>query len=179
MEEEKNSGFTKQCMFYGALIGIVLVLFTFTTYITGLSTNRGVGFAQWIILIAAIFFSQKRYRDESLKGYISYGKSLGFGTFTIFFASLITGVFTYLLYAVIDPSLINKILQISEESMVAQGMPDEQIDMALEMTKKFTTPLFMTFSTVFGLTFLGFIFSLITSIFIKKKDNSFDSNFQQ
>lgn len=178
MEEQQKSSLIKQCMFYGALIGIVLVLFSFITYLTGFSTNKSVGYIQWIILIAAIFISQKRYRDETLGGYISYGKALGFGTLTLFFASLIIGFFTYLLYAVIDPSLIDKILQISEESMVAQGMPDEQIDMALEWTRKFTTPLAMTISTIIGLTFLGFIFSLITSLIIKKKDNSFESNFQ-
>jgi len=178
MEEQQKSSLIKQCMFYGALIGIVLVLFSFITYLTGLSTNKSVGYIQWIILIAAIFISQKRYRDETLGGYISYGKALGFRTLTIFFASLIIAFYTYLLYKVIDPLLIDKELLKFEQTMVAQGKPDEEIDIVLDFSRKFITPITKTISTIIGLTFLGFIFSLITSLIIKKKDNSFESNFQ-
>jgi len=178
MEEVKNNSLSKTAMFYGAIIGVSLVIYTFIVYLAGLTTSKAIGFIQYIIIIGGIYYATKKYRDENLKGYISYGKALGFGTFTIFFASLIVGFFTYILYAFIDPSLIDKILAISEEAMTKQGLTDEQIDMALEMTKKFTSPLFLTFSTIFGLSLMGFIFSLITSIFIKKKDDSFESNFQ-
>ena len=179
MEEVKSSSLSKSAMFYGAIIGVAMVLYMFVIYLVGLSTSKYIGFVQYIIIIGGIYYATKKYRDEALNGYISYGKALGFGTFTVFFASLIIGFFTYILYSFIDPSLIDKILMMSEEAMTSQGkLTDEQIDMALEMTKKFTTPLFITFSTVLGLTFMGFLFSLITSIFIKKKDDNFESNFQ-
>ena len=158
MEDVKSNSLGRSAMFYGAIIGIILVFFTFIVYLAKLSTNQFIGIVQWVIMIVAIYFSAKKYRDESLNGYISYGKALGFSTLTIFFASLIIGFFTYLLYAFIDPSLIDNILQVSEENMIAQGMDDDQIDMALEMTKKISTPLFITFSTVLGVTFMGFIF---------------------
>jgi len=178
MEEVKTNSLSRSAMFYGAIIGVILVFFTFIVYLAKISTNQFVGIVQWVIMIVALYFSAKKHRDENLNGYISYGKALGFSTLTIFFASLIIGFFTYLLYTYIDPSLIDKIMEVSEENMIAQGMSDEQIDMALEMTKKFTSPLFLTFSTIFGITFMGFIFSLIISIFIKKKDDSFEGNFQ-
>jgi len=178
MEELKENSFSKSAMFYGAIIGISLVLYTFIIYLVGLSTNRYIGFIQYIIIIGGIYISTKKYRDESLKGYISYGRALGFGTLTIFFSSLIIGFFNYILYKFIDPSLIDKILAVSEEAMTKQGLTDEQIDLAIEMTKKFTSPLFLTFSTIFGLSFMGFLFSLLTSAFVKKKDESFGSNFQ-
>lgn len=178
MEEVKKDSFSRSAMFYGAVVGVIIVAYTFVLYLTDLSTNRAVGFVQWAIVIACIYMAVKRYRDESCNGFISYGKALGFGTLTIFFASLITGFFTYLLYAVIDPSLIDQILQVSEEAMLQQGLSDDEIDMALEMTKKFTSPLFITLSTIFGMTFMGFIFTLIVAIFVKRKDDSFESNFQ-
>jgi hypothetical protein len=47
--------------------------------------------------------------------------------------------------------------------------------MSLEMAKKFTTPLSISIMTVFSYTFWGFLFSLITSAFLKKKSNSYDA----
>ena len=178
MEEQKENSLAKSAMYYGALIGAALVLYTFVIYLTGLSTNRFIGFIQYFIIIGGLYYSIKKYRDDSLNGFISYGKALGFGTLTIFFASLIIGFFTFILYSFIDPSLIDKILALSEESMVARGMPNDQIDIAMEYTRKFTSPLVLTISTVFGLTFMGFLFNLIISIFVKKNDDSFGSNFQ-
>jgi len=178
MEEQKENSLAKSAMYYGALIGAALVLYTFIIYLTGQTTNRFLGFVQYFIIIGGIYYAVKKYRDESLNGFISYGKALGFGTLTIFFAALIIGFFTFILYSYIDPSMIDKILAISEDAMVARGMPNDQIDMAMEWTRKFTTPLALTISTVFGLTFMGFIFNLIISLIVKKNDDSFNSNFQ-
>lgn len=179
MEEKvKTDSFSRSAMFYGAVVGIIIVAYTFILYVTDLTTNRAVGFAQWAIMVACIYMAVKRYRDESLGGYISYGKALGFGTLTVFFASLIVGFFTYILYTFIDPSLIDEILRVSEESLLQQGLSDSEIDAALEMTKKFTTPLFITITTIIGISFMGFIFSLIVGIFVKRKDDSFEGQFQ-
>ena len=52
---------------------------------------------------------------------------------------------------------------------------ENKIDMALEMTKKFTTPFTIALGTVFSYTFWGFLFSLIISAFIRKKTNSYDA----
>ena len=75
----------------------------------------------------------------------------------------------------IDPSALEKIFSIMEDSMSKQGMSEEQIDMAVEMSKKFTTPFTVALGTVFSYVFWGFLFSLITSAFIHKKSNSYDA----
>jgi len=174
---EKNT-LSKSAMYFGAILGIALVFFMFITYILDVTAAKAIGYLQYAIIVAGLFISQKKYRDDNLKGYISYGKALGFGTLTVFFASLIVGFFTYLLYSIIDPGLMEKILTASEDAMFERGLSDDEIDMAMQITRKFTNPLVLTFSTVFGITFIGFLFSLITSIFVKKKNDSFESNFE-
>jgi len=45
---------------------------------------------------------------------------------------------------------------------------DDELDLALEMTNKFVQPHWMLILGVLGGTFMGFIYSLIISIFVKK-----------
>ena len=45
---------------------------------------------------------------------------------------------------------------------------DEELDLALEMTAKFVQPHWMLILGVLGGTFMGFIYSLIISVFVKK-----------
>jgi hypothetical protein len=68
---------------------------------------------------------------------------------------------------------LEKIFAQTEERLYNQGMSEDQIEMAMQMTRKMTTPLTMAIGTIFSYTFMGFIFSLITSSFIKKNGESY------
>jgi ABC-type antimicrobial peptide transport system permease subunit len=76
----------------------------------------------------------------------------------------------------IDPSLMEQIRIMQEEALMQQGMSDDQIEMAGEMMSKFQSPLVLVISSLFTFAFIGFIISLVTSIFIKRKEdeNAFD-----
>jgi phage shock protein PspC (stress-responsive transcriptional regulator) len=101
---------------------------------------------------------------------MTYGQALGVGLLTVVFASVLSSIYTYLLYAVIDPSLQDQLRLFTEEQIVKQGrVPEEQMDMALEMATKFQTPGMMMVMGIFGGAFAGLIISLITAIFTQKK----------
>ena len=104
---------------------------------------------------------------------MTYGQALSIGVLTMIFASVISGFFTYLLYAVIDPSLQEQMKLAMEEQLVTKGqLPEDQIDMAVEMTSKFQKPAILFIMNIFGGAFSGLIISLITSIFTQKKPAS-------
>ncbi len=109
-------------------------------------------------------------------GTITYGNALGFGVMLSLFAGIILAVFTFIQMTVIDPEYISKLIAIVEEELASKGMADDQIEMALEMQKKFMTPAFISISAIFRLVFMGFIFSLITSIFLKKEKSPFEGS---
>jgi hypothetical protein len=101
---------------------------------------------------------------------MTYGEALGVGVLTLVFASLISSVYTYILYTVIDPSLQEQMRLVMEEQLVNQGkLPEEQIEMAIQMASKFQSPMMMFFMGIFGGALTGLIISLITSIFTQKK----------
>jgi len=68
-------------------------------------------------------------------------------------------------------------LQQAEDKMFESNpeLTDEQIDMAMGMTKKFMNPGMMAGMAFLAYTFFGLIFSLLASIFIKKEDGSVEA----
>lgn len=167
----------KHAMNYGLIMGVTLVILGLITYLAGaVKTPTWVSFINYAIMIGIIIWGTKKYRDEVLSGAISYGNALGFGVLISLFAGIIVAVFSFLLTTVIDPDYIGKILTIAEEELVNRGMSDDQIEAAIEMQKKFMTPLIISISSLLGMVVMGFIFSLITSIFLKKEKSPFEGN---
>jgi hypothetical protein len=114
-----------------------------------------------------------------LGGYIPYAKSLGTGVLIAFFGSIIVAFYTYIFFNFIDPALIDQMLEMSRQQMIERGMPDDQVEMAVEMSGKFMTPGWMFAFSILGVTFMGFLFSLIASAFLKRnQETPFNSNMQ-
>lgn len=163
-------------MKWGFYTGLALIALSLIFYILNVDpNNRGLQFLSYPILIAGIVFGTKIYRDNALEGFISYGRSVGSGVLISLFASIIIALYTYLFFAFVDPSFVEKILEITEQDMIDRGMSDQDIDMGMEMARKFTTPGMMAVTSIFIYTFMGLIFSLLTSFFLKKNKPMFDN----
>lgn len=173
--ENQGNPFLKHSMNYGLIMGTLLVLLSLVTYLLGvIKPPFWVSLINYAIMIGVIVWGTKKYRDEVLGGAITYGNALGFGVMISLFAGIIVAVFTFIQMTVIDPEYVTKLLAIVEEELASKGMADDQIEMAIEMQKKFMTPAFITISAIFGMVLTGFIFSLITSIFLKKEKSPFE-----
>jgi hypothetical protein len=106
---------------------------------------------------------------KALGGTLTYGQAVGVGVLAMVFASVISGLYNFLLFQVIDPSLQEQLRVFTEEQIIKQGrVPEEQLEMAVNMAAKFQTPPIMFAMAVVGGAFIGTIISLITAIFIKK-----------
>lgn len=167
----------KVAMTYGTMYGLATAIIGLVFYFAGADIQSK--WPQWIsylLLILFIFLGAKSYRDQDLEGYITYGKSLGTGVLIGLFGGIITGFFTVMLFFVIDPGLVNKILEATQQQMMDQGgMSDEQIKMAVSWTQKFMTPIALFLFSIVGGAFMALIFSLIISVFIKKEQNPFNT----
>ncbi len=168
MENQSNSK-VKNSMTYGLIMGVALVALSLITYIAGIvKPPFWVSLLNWAIFIGFIIYGTTKYRDDVLGGSISYGNALGFSVLICIFGSIISTFYMLLFITVIDPDFISKLLEITEEELLNKGMSEDQIEAGMAMTKKFMNPAIMTISGFFGSVFMGTIFSLITSIFIKK-----------
>jgi hypothetical protein len=174
MTNQKNA-FWINSMNFGAVAGFLIIIFSLILYFTNLQDNIYIGLLVFPILIVVLIMGTIHLRDKIQNGLISYGRSLGAGTTISLFASFIVALYMYVFFKFIDTEAIDRISSIQEAKMYDQGLSEEQINLALDMAKKFTTPMTMALTSIFSYTFYGFLFSLITSAFIKKKPNSFDA----
>lgn len=164
-------------MNYGTLYGLCGVAVMLLFYLIGSDIQSRIpSYLNYLLLIVFIYLGVKSYRDEELGGAITYGKSLGTGILIAMFGGIIIGVYTLVFFTYISPDMVDRIMEEAQRSMTEQGMSDEQIEMGLNMSRKFMTPMWMFFFSVLGSMLMGLIFSLIISIFLRKEQNPFSSN---
>ncbi len=168
---EQNSTFWKSAMVYGLYLALVLTLFSVILYVTGFILNQNVGYISMALTVVGIVICQIQYRNKELNGVISYGQAVGFGTAIMLFAGFVTALYTLILYTFIDPGLVDQMKVVQEEAMLAKGMSEDQIEVAMTMASKMLTPGWMSIMGLVGSVFMGTIISLLSSIFIKKQPN--------
>jgi len=165
--EEKPVSLMKSSLTYGLYLGIVSILLSVVLYVLGYTFEKWVQYASYPILIAAVVWAQLDYR-KSLGGEMTYGQALGIGVMTVVFSSVLSGIYTYLLFAVIDPSLQEQLRIVTEQQFVEKGMSEEQIDASIGIVTKMQSPPIMAVMAIFGGAIIGLIISLITGIFTKQ-----------
>jgi hypothetical protein len=174
--EEKKANIIKSAMTYGLMLALALIVIHLVQYLMDIyKPPVWVNILTYAVIVGGIVYGTIRFRDDELGGYISYGKALGFGVLLSLFASVVYGFYNYLLTAVIDPTYMEGVYRMLEETYIEAGMDYDQVETVMETVKKFQTPLMMVFSSLFGFTFMGTIFSLITSIFLKKEEPLFET----
>jgi len=174
MESENKNSIYKNAANYGLILGLAIVIYTLLLHFLGAGQNKVAGWGTFVFTAVAIYVGTKSYRDKMLEGYISYGRALGSGMLIVVFASLIQAVFNYSFFAYISPESMQEMFVAMEEAMLETGTPEDQIEMSVEMMKKFTTPLSIAISGIFTSAFVGLIISLVTAAFVKNEKNIFE-----
>lgn len=170
---QMKSSLLKNSMNFGALNGVAIMIVSLLIYLLGIPQNFLTSLIIYIVNILFIVYGTRFLRDKHQNGQISYGKALGSGVLISLFMSILVAFFIFMFFKFIATDELNKIFEQAEERMYNQGMSEDQIEMAMQMTKKFTTPMYMAIGTIFSYTFFGLIFSLITSAFLKKSGESY------
>lgn len=168
--EQKRSVW-KETLKYGIILGLVSVVYSVLTYMLDLTFKQWIMWPSLLVSLVVLFLLLRSYRDHVENGFISYGKSVAAGFIMNLYATILTVIYIYLLYSVIDPGLVDKQMAFAEQKMIAKGVPEGAIDGALEMSAKFMKPWITALTSMFGSLFFGLILSLIVSIFVKKEGN--------
>ena len=155
----------------GIILGLIGVVFTLLLYFMDQTFNKSLGYVFMLAQVIILYFMIKSYRDNFLQGYITYGQSVGAGVVIFLYTAILSAVFTYILYKVIDPGLIDKQLAMAEEVMLKRGAPQAAIDAGLAIQKKLLVPEIMAPFSLLGSMIGGTIMSLIVSIFTRKEGN--------
>ncbi|MFZ1322275.1 MAG: DUF4199 domain-containing protein [Ignavibacteria bacterium] len=92
-------------------------------------------FVSVFIPTIGIFFGIKERRDKSNFGHITYREAFRTGIVITFIISVMIVIFTYVYYEFINPDYVNFLIAKSEQSMISDNVPREQINAALTVTR--------------------------------------------
>jgi hypothetical protein len=159
----------------GLIIGLLLIVYAIILYMLGLTTSKSLGYLNYLIIAVCIFLFSKNYRDKELNGFITFGQSLGYGLLMGLFSSILLAIFTFIMYKIIDPGLVEKLIDIARDQALKKGATEEQFEMGMKYVKFFVSPTFIAIMTVIGNTVVSLIISLIVSAIVKKERNPFDT----
>ncbi len=155
----------------GVILSLLGIVWTLVLWFFDQTTNQTLGLIFYVVIIIGLFLGIRSYRDKYLNGFIRYGQSLGAGVIIMLYYSVITAVFTFLLYKFIDPNLVEKMLALTEEQLADRGLAEGMIEQSMQIQKKIMTPLVLSVTTIFSGVFMGTILSLIISLFTKREGN--------
>lgn len=169
---EQQTTTARTALKWGVISGVGSMIFTTIIYVTGQVTNPSLAWMGTIIPILAMVMGMKEFRSQN-GGFMSYGQGLGIGALLSGIGGFLAGVYNYIYNEFVDPTLRQQILDKTREDLENRGMDDTQIDAAIEMSSKFSTPGITFALGIFMAILLGFIVSLIVSA-IMKKDKPLD-----
>ena len=176
MENQKAQA-KKPILNYGILLGIVSIVLGVIMYVTNNHLEPGIVFAVlgFLILIAIITMAIKAYKKDN-GGYLSLGEALKVGVGTAVIGALISAVWMFILITFIEPDYMAQVMELQQEKMVEMNpnMTDAQIQSAMDISSKFSSPWIITAFAILQNLFFGFIIALVAGL-IMKKENPYKS----
>lgn len=150
---------------YGAISTIIGIAFFLVLSLSGGNPfDNTWGWIRIVISIVLLVLAQNEFKKEG-DGFMSYGKGFQVGAVMTIVGVILGNLFTLLYVNVIDPTVMEVFYDAQRAGMEEKNMPDEQIDVALEWTRK----LFWYIAFIFGIIG-GLIGTLIVTIFTQKKN---------
>lgn len=170
---ENQTTTTRTALKWGVIIGIINILYSTAIMVSGQIGNQAMGYAVYLIIGVGIYLALNDFKKENL-GFISYGQGLGLGSMMSAIVGLLSSFYSFAYMKFIDSTITDQILKNAEREMEKKGLPDDQIEKAMEYSKMFMSPGVMFIAGVFFTVFLGFILSLIIAAIMKKNKPVFE-----
>jgi len=155
----------------GVSLGIAMVLFSLVMYATGnhLKPHWSGSIITGVLFVGIIVFGIKKFKEAN-GGFLSWGKGVKIGVGIAVLAGLINVIYSYIFMNFIEPDYMNQMMEIQNQAFIDQGMTEEQIDVANEMSEKFQSPGIVAAMGIIAYAIGGFIVSAIAAAIMKKSE---------
>ncbi len=175
---ENKPSLLQNALTWGAITGIVLIIYSLLLYVSNQFTNRGLGLLVYALLIAGILVGSLAYRNKVMGGIISYGNAFVTGLLIAVCAGILASFFSFVLVRFIDPGLVEQTIAQTEEMLLEKGLSEDLIELSVERTRKMMGSPASVIMGVLFYALIGAVISLVTAAFVKKEGTPFDGNAQ-
>ena len=150
------------------VISLILIVLDLVAGFTHIKFETWWRWIPTVVLCIALIWACINYANQK-DNLVTFGNVWGFGFKTSAFVAVITLVYSFLSIYVIFPETRDLVIDESRKQMEAQGkLSEDQIDQALEMTRKFFV-VGLVIGVVVGTLIAGALASLLGAAFAKKK----------
>lgn len=158
---------------YGIYLALVSIIYSLILQILGLAAKQALGYVGFIFVIVALVLAHRDFKRSN--EFMSFGQGLGISMIIVTISSVLGSIFTYIYIKFVDDSMLGVIRDQAMVQMEERGMSDAQIQQAMDMQAKFTTPeMILVFGILAGI-FFGFIIALIVTAITKKANPALES----
>lgn len=158
---------------WGIIAGVALTVYTLILFLTEQVGNQSLGFISIALSVVFIVLAMREFRTLN-EGYLSLGEGVGVGTLVSAISGLISATFSTIYTTFIDTAFYERLADTMQEQWEKQGLSDDQIEQASEMTKMFQSPGLLFAFGLIGAVVFGLILSLIIAAIMRKKRPVFD-----
>jgi hypothetical protein len=158
---------------WGIISAILIIIYTVIFYMAGLFRTPSLSWIPFLFLLIGIIMASNEFKSLN-NNFMSFSDGLGVGTLMSAVAGLVVSIFSYIYINFIDTTIMKQMGDMQREQMEAKGLSSEQIDQAMELAAKFTTPGLIFLFSIIGYILCGFIFSLIVSAIVKNTKPELD-----
>ncbi len=159
---------------WGLIFSIVSVIATTAFNMTDLWTQSMLlflfGTASSILML---YLAMAEFRKLN-GGYMSIGEGLGIGMLTTATSAVVSMLYDTAYQRFIDPTLLERKMEIAEEQYKKVGMTDEQIAESIEQMERLNNSGVVMMIGIVVALIIGFVLSLIVAAVLKKDKPVFD-----
>jgi uncharacterized membrane protein (DUF106 family) len=169
--EKKNTSVLYNGLIWGLIIGFAGIIYQVILYMLNQNLNQALGMAGLLITFGLLLLGMRSFRDVIREGLLPFGTAFSFGIVAIVVSGIIGIVYAYILWTVIDPDILTKMMEMQTQKMLDKGLPDEAVEQAMGFITRFMKPGLMA---VFGLVnsiVMGVILSLIAGAIMKREES--------
>ena len=171
MEENVKAPFWKPALIYGAILGFVSVFISLVFYFIGMATVNWTNYVNMFVGLVLLVYLMIQYRNVHLGGYASFGQIFVMVLVASgIIATIISVLYTYVLFTFIDPGLVDQFRIVAEERIMSNSrIPESMYDDLLEkMEKRMQVGNMIRMGLILG-PVVNAIIGLIVAAFIKKE----------
>jgi len=169
--EKKNTSVFYNGLIWGLILGFAGIIYQVILYMLDQNLNQVLGYGGILISLILLVLGMRSFRDSIRDGVLPFGTAFGFGIVAIVVSGVIGTIYGYIMWTVIDPDIITKMMELQTEKMLERGLPEEAIEQAIGITSKFMKPGVMAAMGLGSSLFFGAILSLIVAAFMKRDES--------
>jgi len=170
--EPKKLTLGKFAMNYGIILGLIMILISVITYVTGMALE-GVQWPNWIYYVVfpiIILYAISQFKKQNLN-ILSLSQALKIGVLIGIFSAIVIMIYSMIFNYLIDPEFMGQMMEVARDKMLENPkMTEEVVEQSMKFVEMFSNPaisgaFMIAMSAIFGL-----IYSLIAGLIMKREE---------